>query len=42
MKHGNNHKKNITTVLSTDPEFEFEVKELKHVVFIKPIGDKFQ
>ena len=27
-------------VFSTDPEFEIEVKDLKPVVFIKPIGDK--
>ena len=31
---------NFSNVLSTDPEFEFEVKDSKPVVFIKPIGDK--
>ena len=30
----------LSYLLSTDPEFEFEVKELKPVVSIKPIGDK--
>ena len=34
--------KSIKDFLSEDPEYEFEVKESKPVVFIKSIGDKIE